>query len=118
MRPEKFLHLCQRDLVNRGMTVPERVCRKGMKVSVFAALLIVAILTMAAATALAAESRHRSHPPRHAVTAPAPPARIACTQLGCHPIPAVCRPVPQLTWDDLPTGFDAIDCPPGVSPLR
>ncbi len=92
------------------------MCRKGMKLSVFAALPIVAILTTAAATALTAESRHRSHPPRHAATAP--PARIACTQLGCQPIPARCRPVPQLTWDGLPTGFDAIDCPPGVSPLR
>ncbi len=78
--------------------------------------LTAGILRALASTAMAAASQHRSHSSQHHTT-PAPP-RIACTQLGCQPVPAGCMPVPQLTWDDLPTGFDAIDCPPGVSPLR
>jgi len=38
--------------------------------------------------------------------------QIACTQLGCHPIPRGCRVVPgriPFTWD--PSGFDDIVCP-------
>ena len=41
-----------------------------------------------------------------------PPARIACTPLGCQPIPAACTPVPGRTWSGLPTGYDMIVCPP------
>lgn len=38
--------------------------------------------------------------------------QIACTQLGCHPIPRGCRVVPgriPFTWD--PSGFDDVVCP-------
>jgi hypothetical protein len=103
------------------MKITEQVYRTDMtpRSVLIAAMLAMGIATTAGATAIAAAGQHRSHSARHhAVTTAAPPARVACTQLGCHPIPAACRPVPQLTWDDLPTGYDAIDCPPGVSPLR
>lgn len=38
--------------------------------------------------------------------------QIACTQLGCNPIPRGCRVVPgriPFTWD--PSGFDEVQCP-------
>ena len=38
--------------------------------------------------------------------------QIACTQLGCNPIPRGCRVVPgkiPFTWD--PSGFDDVVCP-------
>jgi hypothetical protein len=38
--------------------------------------------------------------------------QIACTQLGCHPIPRGCKVVPgriPFTWD--PSGFDEVVCP-------
>ena len=38
--------------------------------------------------------------------------QIACTQVGCNPIPRGCRVVPgkiPFTWD--PSGFDEIVCP-------
>jgi hypothetical protein len=72
-----------------------------------------------AATPAAATNQHRSHPFRHhTVSTVQPPARIACTVLGCQPIPGACTPVPGRTWSGLPTGYDVVVCPPGVSPLR
>ena len=66
-----------------------------------------------------ARSHHRSHVPQgHATATAPPPARIACTVLGCQPIPAACTPVPGRTISGLPTGYDVIVCPPGVQPLR
>ena len=38
--------------------------------------------------------------------------QIACTQLGCNPIPRGCRVEPgriPFTWD--PSGFDEVQCP-------
>jgi hypothetical protein len=87
--------------------------------------MIAAVLTAAtaglllapASAAHARNNQHRSHSsPRHAVAPP--PARIACTVLGCQPIPGACTPVPGRTLSGLPTGYDVVVCPPGVSPLR
>jgi len=84
-----------------------------------AALLTAGIVTTPASTTIAASSQHRSHASgHHTATTVAPPARIACTVLGCAPIPAACTPVPGRTWSGLPTGYDVILCPPGVWPLR
>jgi hypothetical protein len=47
-----------------------------------------------------------------------PPAQIACTVLGCNPVPAGCVPRPGRTWSGLPSGFDVIVCRPGARPLR
>lgn len=85
--------------------------------SMAAALLTAAILTTPASTTIAASSQHRGHSSQHHTTAQ-PPARIACTVVGCQPIPVVCTPVPGRTWSGLPTGYDVIVCPPSVSPLR
>jgi hypothetical protein len=65
-----------------------------------------------------ARSNQRSHLPQpHATATAQPPSRIACTVLGCQPIPATCAPVPGRTRSGLPTGYDVIVCPPGVWPF-
>jgi hypothetical protein len=63
-----------------------------------------------------AQSAHR---PRghHVAVAQAQP-QIACTVLGCMPIPAACTPVGGKTPGGIPTGYDVIVCPPGVWPLK
>lgn len=42
---------------------------------------------------------------------------VACTVLGCQPIPAACYPKEEHTSGGIPTGFDQIICPPGVWPF-
>jgi len=37
--------------------------------------------------------------------------QIACTILGCSPIPRDCHPEGGRTWDGNPTGYDVIVCP-------
>lgn len=39
------------------------------------------------------------------------PSQIACTELGCHPIPPGCHPQMGYNWDGIPTGFDIVVCP-------
>ena len=63
-------------------------------VAAMVAALLTAGLTTPASSANAASSQHRSHPSQHHTTAQ-PPARIACTVVGCQPIPAACTPVNQ-----------------------
>jgi hypothetical protein len=88
-------------------------------VLMIACLLSAELLATPASIANAAKSHHRSHSHRQAtVSAPASPARIACTAAGCQPIPSGCMPVPGRTWSGLPTGYDVVVCPPGGSPLR
>ena len=48
---------------------------------------------------------------------PQPPRQIACTVLGCMPVPAVCHPKEEHTSGGIPTGYDQIVCPPGVWPF-
>jgi len=40
-----------------------------------------------------------------------PGTQIACTRVGCHPIPRGCRIEIERNWDGLPTGYDAVICP-------
>ena len=81
-----------------------------------AALLTAGTLIAPASTTMAA--KNQTHSRHHAVSTTTPPARIACTVVGCQPILGVCTPVPGRTWSGLPTGYDVIVCPPGVQPLR
>lgn len=37
--------------------------------------------------------------------------QIACTILGCQPVPRGCRPEPGRYWSGMTTGFDVIVCP-------
>lgn len=47
-----------------------------------------------------------------------PRSQIACTVVGCIPVPAGCVPRPGRTWSGLPSGFDVIVCRPGARPVR
>jgi hypothetical protein len=40
------------------------------------------------------------------------PNQVACTELGCHPIPPGCHPQMGYNWDGNPTGFDIVACQP------
>jgi hypothetical protein len=61
----------------------------------------------------ATASVHRSHARTYQryAAAPAPQRQIACTQLGCHPVPPGCHPEPQRYFSGMTTGFDAVVCP-------
>jgi hypothetical protein len=89
---------------------------------VFFTFAILGLTAALVSDAVASTTKHRiARPARyhHSASAAArAPSRIACTVLGCQPIPAVCNPVPGRTPGGLPTGYDVIVCPPGVWPLR
>jgi hypothetical protein len=38
--------------------------------------------------------------------------QVACTVVGCHPIPPGCHPQMGYNWDGIPTGFDIVVCAP------
>jgi len=40
-----------------------------------------------------------------------PSLQIACTRVGCHPIPRGCQIEKEYSWDGTPTGFDLVVCP-------
>jgi hypothetical protein len=103
---------------NRGLErvggTSDTMIRSGLPV---AAVLATGSLLASHSNALA-RSHQRSHLPQpHATATVRPPSRIACTVLGCQPIPAACTPVPGKTRSGLPTGYDVIVCPPGVWPF-
>jgi hypothetical protein len=54
----------------------------------------------------------------HAATAkhktPASQPQIACTDVGCLPVPRGCTPTGGKTLDGTPTGFDVMVCPDGT----
>ncbi len=47
-----------------------------------------------------------------------PQQQIACTVIGCVPVPPGCGQRPGRSWSGTPTGGDVIVCPPGVAPFR
>lgn len=47
-----------------------------------------------------------------------PQQQIACTVIGCVPVPRGCGQAPGRTSQGDPTGGDVIVCPPGVAPFR
>ena len=71
--------------------------------------ILIAAVALAALLSAIAEAK-----PQKQRRAPAqPPTRIACTELGCHPVPPGCIPRPGRTWSDEPSGFDVVVCPGG-----
>ena len=78
--------------------------------------LAVATATLAALAALsiplsaAAATKHRPHGRTYE-----PQQQIACTVLGCSPVPRGCYPTAGKTWSGKPTGFDVIVCPSGTA---
>jgi hypothetical protein len=63
-----------------------------------------------------ADAAHRAK--HHRVVVAQGPQQIACTVLGCMPVPAACTPVAGKTPGGRPTGYDVIVCPPGIWPLK
>jgi hypothetical protein len=57
---------------------------------------------------ISASSQMHLHPQRRAAVAPQ--RQIACTVLGCHPVPPGCHPEPQRYFSGMTTGFDTVVC--------
>jgi hypothetical protein len=68
---------------------------------------LIAAVVMAALLSPLAEAKSQKQ--RRA----APPTQIACTELGCHPVPPGCTPRAGRTWSGMPSGFDVVVCPGG-----
>ena len=71
---------------------------------------LVAAILIAMPGVAGAKSKKRA-------TNPSQP-QIACTVIGCVPVPHGCGQTPGRTWSGMPTGGDFIVCPPGVAPFR
>lgn len=83
------------------------------------------VKTLATAALIAAASILTLEPAASAPRAPRAKAlrapqqlEIACTFIGCIPVPRGCRQTYGVTADGIPTGFDVLICPPGVQPVR
>ena len=75
--------------------------------------LVVAVATIVAfAVPLSAEAatKHRPH-----LRTYEPQQQIACTYLGCAPVPSGCYPRGGVTFSGKPTGFDVVVCPYGTT---
>ncbi len=67
---------------------------------------LFAALAFAAIAANAAPKHHRAKAARGAVQ-----PQIACTVVGCIPVPRGCHPEIGYTPDGTPTGYDVTVCP-------
>jgi hypothetical protein len=65
-----------------------------------------AIFERVAATSQGKSRTHRRGTARYV----APQPQIACTVLGCNPVPPGCHPEPQRYFSGMTTGFDAVVC--------
>ena len=72
------------------------------------ASVVMAVVLVLALTPASAESRHNK---RHSQAATAALPQIACTVVGCMPVPRGCHPEMGYTPDGIPTGFDVVVCP-------
>jgi hypothetical protein len=72
------------------------------------------LLMIAAALAIpmSAQAATTHHSARHQAGAYQP--QIACTDVGCLPVPRGCFPTGGKTFSGLPTGFDVVVCPDGT----
>jgi len=66
-----------------------------------------AVFALAVMSASAASTNHK----RHTKTATAAQPQIACTVVGCMPVPRGCHPEMGYTPGGTPTGFDVAVCP-------
>jgi hypothetical protein len=72
---------------------------------------LIAIMATAALLPALADAK----PPKQRRVQAQPQTQIACTELGCHPVPPGCTPRPGRTWSGMPSGFDVVVCPGGVT---
>lgn len=71
---------------------------------------LAAALVMVAAPADAASKKHRAKHGGPAYSAYAAQPQIACTVVGCLPVPRGCHPEMGYSADGTPTGFDVAVC--------
>ncbi len=75
-------------------------------------VLLLASLAIALAVPAQAAPKHKRHyQPRQTQTYQ---PQIACTDVGCLPVPRGCYPTGGRTLDGTPSGFDVMVCPNGV----
>ena len=77
----------------------------------FALALAVLVVPVSAQAATKHHTRH--HVSKQARGSYASQPRIACTQVGCLPVPRGCYPEGGKTFDGDPSGFDVMVCPGG-----
>ncbi len=70
-------------------------------------MVTAAVLALALVPASAESVQHK----RHTKAATAAPTQIACTVVGCIPVPRGCHPEMGYTPGGTPTGFDVTVCP-------
>jgi len=80
------------------------------------AALAMTILPAAAQQQTTSRTHHSvakspSHTRAHRRAAVAPQRQIACTVVGCNPVPPGCHPEPQRYFSGMTTGFDTVVCP-------
>jgi hypothetical protein len=73
-------------------------------------LLLVMVTALGADPAAAIDHKSRPHVRHHRLAAPTQP-QIACTMVGCNPVPPGCHPEPQRYFSGMTTGYDAVVCP-------
>jgi hypothetical protein len=71
-------------------------------------LVMIVVALAIPVSASAATTHHRK--PQAAVSQP----QIACTDVGCLPVPRGCSPTGGKTLNGTPTGFDVMVCPDGT----
>lgn len=72
--------------------------------------IVPVVAAVVLALALIPASAAPKHQKRHAKAA-APQPQIACTVVGCMPVPRGCHPEMGYTPGGTPTGFDVAVCP-------
>jgi hypothetical protein len=70
--------------------------------------LVAAVVLALALMPASAASRHNK---RHSQAATAAQPQIACTDVGCIPVPSGCHPAIGYAPNGNPTGFDVVVCP-------
>ncbi len=65
-------------------------------------------------TALAIPVSAQAAPQHHRAQEAAAQQQIACTEVGCLPVPRGCFPTGGKTFSGAPTGFDVMVCPNGT----
>ena len=58
-----------------------------------------------------AQAEQNSATRKKRVVDPGPGVQIACTHIGCNPIPRGCHIEKEFGWDGTPTGYDLVVCP-------
>ncbi len=76
----------------------------------FAALVSIAAAFVLLAMPASAATKHHRHLSHSAHGAHASQPQIACTVVGCMPVPRGCHPEMGYTPDGTPTGFDVAVC--------